>query len=135
MPRVKILEIFEHTYHNDDYGDHYYSLGDTTEWDDVTDEQLENLKKWAHDKNSQYNIKSKIVVVTEKEVDIPKTIKEFLAKIERDVKEQQEKEQKQKEAVTKRLKTLESKKKEKEKKLLKELQKKYDSSGQSYSEP
>ncbi len=92
----------------------------------VTNEELEILLEWIKINNNSHST-TKLVLITEKDISIPKTIQEMLNKAKVKIKEEKEKEKKKLEREAKRLKTLESKRKEKELKVLEELQKKYSS--------
>jgi len=85
--KVKIIEIYPRTfdYSDNDYGYYqtltFYSVADSTNWDEVTEGEYQILKDWADNRNSKSKENNKVLIVTESGVSPPKAIKDYLAYI------------------------------------------------------
>ncbi len=123
--KVKILEIHCHEYSRDDYCDGIYALHDMTDWDDVSEEDFKVLLNWAQVENAKYGKIAKYVLITDKNISVPKTIKAYLNRAKMQELEKAERERKQKEAQEKRDATIKKKQEAKQKKLLEELKAKF----------
>lgn len=123
--KIKILETY---YHETTNYEGFYEYGEQTNWDEVSKEDFDILLKWAKKENSKYNTSRRIVIITEKDIDIPKTIKDFLSKVKKETEEQSKKDEARRLAEEKRIKTIENKKKQKELRLLEQLRDKYEGS-------
>lgn len=125
MVRVKILEVIEHECQYDEYNycGSIYTSGDMTDWECVTEQELDILKKWSNDNR---NSGAKFVIISEYNISPKKTVSDYIRKIEEKnaIKAEKEKKKLEKEEKKKK-KTLELNKQAKEKKLLEELQNKY----------
>ncbi|RJQ26126.1 hypothetical protein C4577_04290 [Candidatus Parcubacteria bacterium] len=123
--RIKILEYYVPDYNYDcSYCETSPRISEESSWDLVTYEEFKILQTWMHDHNKT-NHSIKIVIATEKSVDIPQTVKDYLDKAKKIIEDKKERERKKLEKAEKRQKTLEKKKKDEELRLLKELQNKY----------
>jgi hypothetical protein len=126
--KIKILEMFESRFFNeyDESHDYRYALSESTDWDSVTEDEYEILKKWALEHNNDYRNKEKIVILKEHPVSIPNTIKEYLKKASEETKRKEELQNKKMARLAKKKETIIKKQEEEEKQLLKKLQEKYE---------
>lgn len=94
--KVKILELYPKTIesYNDDYYSvtTYYSVSDSTQWDEVSEEEFGTLKEWANWQNCSTKKATKIVIATETNISPPRAIKEYLAYVAEETKKRDKKE-------------------------------------------
>jgi len=119
--KVKILELYPKTIESYDYDDYnsttFYSVSDSTQWDEVTEEEFETLKKWADWQNGSAKTATKIVIATETNISPPRSIKEYLEYVaeetaKRDKKEATDAAKRAEQAKVRLEKSLERKKKQ-----------------------
>ena len=118
--KIKILEVLG--YPDDyDYNETIFHKEDCTDWEEVSEDELDALYLWVKEENSK-SYDKKIVIIKEISLDYKKTIALYLQKA-KDIREElAAKEQKKKEAEAKRLfaaqkSELRKREKTKEKKL------------------
>jgi hypothetical protein len=117
MPKAKLL-LFKEWYHT--YDEYIYTLVDSTmEWEEITDDELEDLRINLHTLNPKPYHRFELVVLDEKPIqERLDTIRALLEKHKKDIEKREL--AKKKEAADK-----EKKKLEKERKKYEELQKKF----------
>jgi hypothetical protein len=125
MPRIKIVEVFGKEFCDDDFYDRFYIPQNITDWDDVTDGDLKILLDWASRRNYDARINWKVVIIVDRGIGIPKTVKQCLAEVKTENEKRLAAEKVKREAIEKRQKKAQQKRAAKEKKLLVELQDKY----------
>lgn len=124
--KIKILEVYEHQFTDDNCYNNLYTVNETTDWDEVTDEEFQILLKWACEHNMAYNRSTRYVILTEKHISIPRTVKAFVERAARVQREKEETQRKKEEQEAKRQKTVRQRKEAKERKLLEDLKSKYE---------
>jgi hypothetical protein len=134
MVRVRVIEMVGSEYCGDDYRT-FYHRDDITDWEEVTEEELDALKIWATEEN-YYSRSSKIIIVSEKQIDYKKTIATYIEKAKKIKAEMLEREKKKKDKEERvKQRKLESqlmkaeKEKEKKMKIYLELKKELESNG------
>lgn len=132
--KIKMLEMYVANCDCDDSysSSSFYYPHDCTDWDEVTEEDLNYLKKWVQNQNNnirrcyQSDPYTKYIIITESQVSAKQIVKDYLEKAKKEIQEKEEKERKKKEKLEKRNKTLSDKKKKEEMALLEELKAKYE---------
>lgn len=124
--KVKILEVTGHEFKSNDFYQTLYTNTNSLDWEEVSEEEYGLLKKWAEGKNNICRDGTKYVIVAEKEINIPKTIKEIIKKIQQEEEEKKEQQKEIEEKNKKRQMTIEKQKEKKEKKKFEELKKKFE---------
>lgn len=116
MVRCKLVHIInkEYCYETDVY---HSVIGNFTDWDEVSDEDFDLIKKYIRDYEPTY-----IIIVEENK----ETVNSFIKNAKQKIKEKEEAALKRKEIAEKREKTRLANIKKKELKLLSELEKKYE---------
>lgn len=121
MKKVKIIEIWS----NDCYecgGQNYY---DGTDWDEVTDEELELLKEWAINYVDKRDHRLHYAIATPHESSPKKVVADYINEL-KIIDEQYQAQQKIKYEAKKKREALKAEKqKQKELKLIEELKKKH----------
>lgn len=127
--KVKILELIGTEWTDfEGYENMVYHVHDTSDWDDVNEEELAALTLWVNEHNKSH-YPNKVVLVTEKMLDYKKTVKDYLSKAAEVKNKLVEREKKRLEAEAKRIakqekarETRKLKNLERKRKLLQQLQ-------------
>lgn len=119
--KIRILEVYGHEYYEDSYSNQCYHLSDTTEWENVTEDELAALILWANKENSFSYKNRKIVIVTESMFEVKKIVADYLKQAEK-IKEDLAKQEEKRKARA--LKAEKNREKMKERRLQKQLEKK-----------
>ena len=124
--KIKIFEVYCHVFADDNFYQKHYDLFSQTDWEEVTDDEFDTLFHWANTKNNVYEAKFHTLIIKEKDVNIPTTIRKYLELIEKEKLKKEEEGKLRKEKYDKANQIAIKKKEQKEKKLLEELKTKYE---------
>lgn len=126
--KIKVIEVVGHEYYDDNYS-FFYDKQYISDWEDVSEEELNALNIWAADYNKAVYPR-KVIVISEKMMDYHKTIKDYLIEANKLKKKMEKKELERQEKEARRIATKEKnkearkiKEQEKKRKLLEELKK------------
>jgi hypothetical protein len=123
--KVKILTVHEHGYYSNEFEDRLYELYETSDWDEVTYDELQTLQRWATDENQKYGNRLKYIIVSDQQFNVPKTIKQYLTKIKKQREIEEKARLEREEGIKKQVEESKKKTLQEKKKLLAQLKKEF----------
>lgn len=129
--KICILELFGACYNYGDYCDELTKVVDHTDWHEVNEDEMASLVLWAKSINDKHHDR-RIVIVNKPDIDIKKTVADYIAEADKHRLSQIEEEKKRKIRAEARAMKDKKRREDAERKKFERIKQQYDELSAKY---